>query len=386
MKFLKTNTATRVCVGPFLDATDGVTPETALTVTNCTCEMFVEADNGSGVTRTAITLTASGGSNDMVHITSDTAGYYDLELTAAQLNVVGRMTLSIIDTDVHCPVFHEYMILPANVFDSLVAGTDTLNADVTQISGSNVSTSTAQLGVNLVNISGSPVSTTSAQLGTNLVNIAGSAVSTSTAQLGVNLVNIAGEAVNTATAQIGSNVVSTAANAITGTSLDATAGAEIADAVWDEASSGHVTAGTFGVYNAATQGANVTQWSGSNVSAPSVSGVPKVDISHMAGSTLSTSTAQVGVNVVSMATDSVTNTALASSAVTEVVTGLLAGVVEGAYTVQDILKLMASIAAGKASGLDSNAPVYRNLGDTLNRISATTDASGNRTAVTLNLA
>jgi hypothetical protein len=40
---------------------------------------------------------------------------------------------------------------------------------------------------------------------------------------------------------------------------------------------------------------------------------------------------------------------------------------------------------GKASGLDTNAPKYRDIADTKNVISATTDASGNRTAVTLDL-
>lgn len=51
--------------------------------------------------------------------------------------------------------------------------------------------------------------------------IAGSNVSTSTAQLGVNLVNVAGSAVSTTTAQIGTNVVSTSTDAITSSSLAA---------------------------------------------------------------------------------------------------------------------------------------------------------------------
>jgi hypothetical protein len=372
-KFLRYNTASQeILIGYMVDSTDGNTEETGLTIANTDIMLYKEG-------ATSLVNKNSGGAT---HISN---GLYYAVLDATDTNTLGNLNV-LVHVSGALAWKDSFIVLPQVVYDSLVAGSDTLQVDLTQIGGSAVSTSSAQLGVNLVNISGSPVSATSAQIGTNLVNIAGSAVSTSTAQLGVNLVNIAGSAVNTATAQIGANIVSTAANAITGTSLDATAGAEIADAVWDEAASGHVSAGTFGIYNAATQGANVTQWNGSNVSAPSVSGVPKVDVSHMGGSTLSTSTAQIGVNTVSVATDAITNTALNSNAVTEIVAGLLAGVVEGAYTVNDVLKLMASIAAGKASGLDSNAPVYRNLGDTLNRISATTDASGNRTAVTLNLA
>lgn len=151
MRFLKTNTATRITVGPFHDKTDGITPETALTVTNCTLTLVVDTGGVPTLVLNAA-ATASGGSNDMVHITSDTAGFYDLELTAANLNYVGSALLAINDPATHCPVWHELEILPANVYDSLVGGTDTLQADVTQISGSAVSTSTAQLGVNVVSV------------------------------------------------------------------------------------------------------------------------------------------------------------------------------------------------------------------------------------------
>lgn len=151
MRFLKTNTATRITVGPFFDRTDGITPEVALTVTSCKLTLVV--DTGGVPTLVLDTApTASGGANDMVHITGDDAGFYDLELAAADVNYVGRAMLAITDAATHCPVFHEFMILPANVYDSLVGGTDTLNADVTQISGTNVSTSTAQLGVNVVSV------------------------------------------------------------------------------------------------------------------------------------------------------------------------------------------------------------------------------------------
>ena len=137
MKYLRTNTAVRVAVGPFLDYSDGVTPETGITVTNTTCEMFTEDDDGTGVNRTAITLAASGTDNDMIHIPSDVAGYYDLELTAAQLNVLGRMTLVFTDPDVHRSVNMEYMVLPANVYDSMFS-TDKLQVDVTQWLGTAV--------------------------------------------------------------------------------------------------------------------------------------------------------------------------------------------------------------------------------------------------------
>lgn len=149
MRYLKTNTATRLTVGPFYDKTDGVTPETALSVTSCTVTLTVDT---AGVPTLVLNAnpTASGGSNDMVHVTSDVAGYYDLELTAAQLNYLGNASLAITDAATHCPVFHELCILPAKVYDSLIGGTDNLEIDAVQIMGAAVSTSTAQLGVNVV--------------------------------------------------------------------------------------------------------------------------------------------------------------------------------------------------------------------------------------------
>lgn len=133
MRFLKQNTATRITVGPMLDKTDGITPEIALTVTNCLLTFTVD-DAGVPTLVIDAAPTASGGDNDMVHITSDAAGFYDLELTAAQTNYVGRAMLAITDAANHCPVFHEFTILPANVYDSLM-GTDKLDVNAAEVGG-----------------------------------------------------------------------------------------------------------------------------------------------------------------------------------------------------------------------------------------------------------
>lgn len=59
-----------------------------------------------------------------------------------------------------------------------------------------------------------------------------------------------------------------------------------------------------------------------------------------------------------------------------------ADAIETSLTVRQALRLIAAACAGKVSGMASNAPVFRNVGDTKNRITATTDANGNRTAIT----
>jgi hypothetical protein len=58
-------------------------------------------------------------------------------------------------------------------------------------------------------------------------------------------------------------------------------------------------------------------------------------------------------------------------------------VVDGTFTAQEILRLVASAAAAKVSGMDVQAPVFRDVSDSKNRITATTDAFGNRSVVTL---
>ena len=58
-------------------------------------------------------------------------------------------------------------------------------------------------------------------------------------------------------------------------------------------------------------------------------------------------------------------------------------VLEGGYTGADFMRVMVSVLAGKVSGADTNAPIFRDLSDTKARVTAVTDASGNRTSVTV---
>src|SRR3972149_6132359 len=134
MRYLRYNTDTRITVGPFLDKTDGITPEVALTVTSEKLTLVVD-DAGVPTLVLDAAPTASGGANDMVHITGDDSGYYDLELAAANVNYLGRATLSLNDVATHLPVFHEFMILPAVIYDAMVLGTDLFDVSVTQLLG-----------------------------------------------------------------------------------------------------------------------------------------------------------------------------------------------------------------------------------------------------------
>lgn len=67
------------------------------------------------------------------------------------------------------------------------------------------------------------------------------------------------------------------------------------------------------------------------------------------------------------------------------VTAVWAEVMTGTTTAVQAMRGFLAALLGKASGLDTNAPKYRNLADTKNVIDATTDANGNRSSVTLDL-
>lgn len=128
MKFLKQSTAVTPKVGPFLDATDGVTAETALTISQSDCILF--KNHGAGAQK-----------NDTGSATHDTGGVYGVPFNTTDINTVGPLKLLINESGA-LPVWEDWYVLPANVFDSL-QGTDLLQIDLEQIDGS------AQAGTNL---------------------------------------------------------------------------------------------------------------------------------------------------------------------------------------------------------------------------------------------
>jgi len=128
MQFLKADTQADVRVGPCVDATDGVTPETGITLGAADQAELLEHDGSATTDISGNTFAAVTGCD----------GWYDLTLTAAQLDTEGMVTVVVQDSSVMLPVFKDFMVVNANVFDSLfaAAATDYLQADMLQISGS----------------------------------------------------------------------------------------------------------------------------------------------------------------------------------------------------------------------------------------------------------
>jgi len=65
------------------------------------------------------------------------------------------------------------------------------------------------------------------------------------------------------------------------------------------------------------------------------------------------------------------------------VADIIAGISDGEYDLQEMLRIMFAVLAGKSSGGGTTSITFRDSGDTKNRVTATVDSNGNRTAVTL---
>ena len=170
MLYLRQSTASQeVCLGPFVDQTDGSTAETGLTINSANIVIWKE-----GATSTT-TKNAAGGATHMA------GGLYYSVFDATDTNTLGSLVV-MVNVSGALPVRHEFIVLSANVYDSLIPGTDILDVSVTQISGSAVSTSTAQLGVNVVNFGGSAGTFASGIPSVNAAQISGDATAADNAE------------------------------------------------------------------------------------------------------------------------------------------------------------------------------------------------------------
>ena len=175
---LKTNTAVIVAVGPFFDKTDGVTLETGLTITNERITLIAETDDGSAPTLILdnITGATSGTSNDLNYITNNDAGMMQIELSAANLNRLGRVRLIITDAANHVPVWEDFEIVSAQYYDAKY-GTGNFSADAKAISGDSTAADNLESACDggSYNVGGGAVVAASVTAGVGLANDAISA-------------------------------------------------------------------------------------------------------------------------------------------------------------------------------------------------------------------
>ena len=229
-RYLRANTATIVTVGPFYDKTDGVTIENSLTITNERITMTVDNNDGSAPTIVLdnVTGATSGTDNDLNYITNCDAGLMQIELSAANTNHAGkRAMLTITDAANHVPVFHEFQILVANVYDALI-GTDYLQTHAVEITNDLITAAAIADGaIDAGALAGDCI--TAAKIADNAI---------AAEHLAANAIDFATFAADCKTGSgLKANVESISANAITATAIaaDAITAAKIANGAIDNA-------------------------------------------------------------------------------------------------------------------------------------------------------
>lgn len=371
MQLLKQSTAATVKLGPFVDNSDGYTPETALTISQADIRL---SKNGGAFAQT----------NNATGATHDENGWYGIPLDTTDTGTLGRLKLAVYESGA-LPCFAEFMVVPANVYDSLVSGSDYLQADAVQWNGSAVATPTVAgvPEVDITHISGDAQSTT------DLKDFADAGYDPATNYI----TGIAG------TKNTFDDLNDIAQSAILN---DATpfSGADIADILLDtggtlpaliaglnDLSSSDVTTActsslnTYDPPSKTEMDAAFTEIKGATWAATDTLEAirDRGDAAWITATGFSTHSAA---DIWSVGTRALTDKAgfsLSASGIDSIIDE----VIEGSLTMRQILRLYLAALAGKSAGGGTSTLTFRDNADAKNRISATVDSNGNRTAMTL---
>lgn len=450
MKFLKQSTAAVIPFGPALLPADGVTLVTSLVsaLDHGTTGIFLHKNGGAGTIRHA-TVTAT---------TYDSYGNYLVTLDTTDTNTLGRLRVMFAAAASTLPIWEDFTVLPANVFDSLVSGSSDLKVDVDQIKTQTVTcgagvtvlasvgtaaTSTAQTGDNYARIgapAGASVSadvaaakadtaaiktktdsltfTVAGYVDANTLKVGGTTQTardlgasvllssgTGTGQVSltsgavtnvINLANPTGDSTGVTT------LLSRIGGAITISGGGVLVSAAGVQAIWDALTSALTTSGSIGKrlvdYLTGDIFARLGAPAGASHSADTAA--VKVDTAAVKVQTdklTFTVANQVDSNVLdwkSATAPAMTGDAYArvgapvGASISADVAGVPAALldktdgVETSWTLRQAMRIMLASLAGKLSGAATTTVAVRDVGDSKDRISATVDASGNRSAIT----
>lgn len=198
--FLKQSTSATIILGPFVDDTDGKTAETGLTISQSDVRL----------SKNAGTFAQKGDTGSCSHMEN---GYYTCSLNTTDTGTLGHLRVAVSESGA-LPVWRDFLILPANVYDSLL--------------------STDKLQVHLVELDNDVI--TAASIAANAIGASELAA------------DAAGEIADAVwdEALSAHQTAGTTGEALEDAAAAGPSAATIADAVWDEALSGHLTAGSTG--------------------------------------------------------------------------------------------------------------------------------------------
>ena len=310
----KQSTAATLIVGPILDSA-GAEYNTSAVIG----DLSISKNGG--------TLTALASAATLTFIAN---GFYTLVLRTTDADTLGRLQISCNKATYQMPPVN-LMVVPAMVFDSLVLGSDRFDANVThvgdtsQTAGDIYASQVAIAGYIDTEVSAIKAKTDNLPSDPADQSAVEAAITAATSPLATQAsVNTIDDFLDTEIAAIKTKtdqLTFTTANKVDSTAvLDSAAILAVADQVWDEATSGHTTAGTYGgrIVRATNSNTEV-QITGSNHIA--------ADIHELQSGVISAG---------DFAANAITASALATDAVTEIQSGLAtAAALAAAKTILD---------------------------------------------------
>ena len=132
-EWLRQSTSVTTKLGPFVDKTDGVALEVGLATAmdNATTGIRVSKNGGTYADR-----------NDATAPSYDAMGDYNIVLSTTDTNTLGKLRIIFEEAATTLPVWKDFMVVPAVVYDAIVLGTDNLDVNVVQWLGTAAATPT----------------------------------------------------------------------------------------------------------------------------------------------------------------------------------------------------------------------------------------------------
>jgi hypothetical protein len=339
MFYVRQGATHRIVIGPVVAVGDGFTPVTTLTLSGADEKAAILHDNGTIVSISAYTFAAI----------TRADGYYHLTLQSGISNTVGHVTIAINDDSLCLPVRQDFTVVEEAVYDALYAASapgyvSGAVVNATQLAGQTI---TAAAGVTFPSSVASPTNITAGTITTvtTLTNLP---------TIPANWLTAAGTAADfTTEIQVGlatASDVTEVFNVVE--SLSAMADAIVAD--------------TNELQTDWANGGRLDLILDARASQTSVDDLPT-------NAELATSQASAD-DATLAAIAALNNVSLA---------GIFAGGDIDGYSLEEALKLALAALAGEVSGAATTTVSIRAADDSKVRITATVDADGNRTALTL---